>query len=95
MALFVYILECSDGKLYTGITNDVERRISEHQEGKAPHCFTFKRRPIELKYQNEFENNKIAIDFEKQIKGWRRDKKMALIEGRYELLPELSKNNES
>lgn len=87
----VYILLCSDGSLYTGITNDIERRLHEHESGFNPESFTFKRRPLKLVFTENFNDPSDAIAFEKQIKGWRRDKKQALINGEWARLPELSK----
>lgn len=65
---FVYILECADGKLYTGFTNNLERRILEHQEGKSKSSFTSDRRPVELIFYQEFNDVNQAIYFEKKIK---------------------------
>ena len=89
---FVYIGRCRDNAYYTGITNNVERRIAEHNDVIDPHCFTYKRRPVELVYQCSFREVSDAIAAEKQIKGWSRAKKEALIQGEVELLPGLSKN---
>ena len=75
---FVYIVECSDGSYYTGVTNDVERRTLEHNNGIDPGCFTFKRRPVTLRYALRFQFIDQAIAFEKQVKGWNRKKKEAL-----------------
>ena len=72
---YVYILRCSDELLYTGITNDVERRFEEHQKGLNRNCFTFKRRPLELMFNQVFNDVEQAIYFEKKIKGWTRLKK--------------------
>ncbi|MEO6908524.1 MAG: GIY-YIG nuclease family protein [Abditibacteriaceae bacterium] len=80
---FVYILRCSDASYYTGITNDVEQRISDHNAGIDPDSYTFSRRPVELCYTASFKNPNEAIAFEKQIKGWSRKKKEALIEGNW------------
>jgi putative endonuclease len=91
--LFVYMLQCRDGTYYTGITNDVLKRIDEHQSGLDPECYTYQRRPIALVYQSSaFKEWNDAIAFEKQLKGWSRKKKAALIRGEWEALPELSKN---
>lgn len=89
---FTYILECSDGSFYTGITNNLERRLQEHNEGINKGCYTFKRRPVEIKWYNEFRRPMEAIRLEKQIKRWSRKKKIALIEGRNHDLIALSKN---
>ena|SRR5690606_41379028 len=88
---FVYILKCSDNTYYTGVTNNIERRLIEHQNGEEPKCYTYKRRPVELKFYAEFSNIENAIEKEKQIKKWSRAKKEALIDGDYDLLPSLSK----
>ena len=94
---YVYIVECRDGLYYTGLTNDLERRISEHNEGLNQNCFTFKRRPVVLKYHEHFYNIVDAIEWEKQLKGWSRKKKEALFRGNYEEIKKLakSKNNPS
>ena len=88
----VYILQCKDGIYYIGITNDLKRRLWEHETGFNENCFTYKRRPVQLVFSIAFDNPKEAIAFEKQIKGWRREKKEALIRNEWEQLPELSKN---
>ncbi len=81
---FVYIVQCSDGSYYTGITNDIARRISEHNTGADRTCYTFKRRPVKLLLSAMFHDVNQAIRFEKQVKGWSRKKKEALIEGRWD-----------
>jgi len=78
---YVYILQCFDDSYYTGITNDLNRRISEHKNGLNSKCYTFKRRPLELQFSQEFNDVLQAIYYEKQIKGWTRAKKQALING--------------
>ena len=88
---YVYILKCSDDTFYVGMTNDIERRFIEHQEGKNPSSYTYNRRPVELVFYTSFSNVEMAIEFEKQIKKWSRAKKLALIEGRYEDLVNLAK----
>ncbi len=89
---YVYILKCSDNSYYTGVTNDYERRLYEHNIGRDRKSYTFNRRPVELVYVIEFMNIEEAISFEKKIKGWNRKKKEALIENRLEDLPLLSMN---
>ena len=91
---YVYILKCSDNSYYTGITNDVERRINEHNDGLNPECYTYKRRPVTLVFYQEFGEVEQATLFEKQVKGWIRKKKEAIINNQWELLPELSMNKE-
>jgi putative endonuclease len=88
---FVYILLCSNNSYYTGITNDVERRFAEHESGESTTSYTFKRRPLKLVFCERFTDVNQAIAFEKQIKGWRRAKKEALIKGDWHLLPELAR----
>jgi putative endonuclease len=91
--LGVYILLCADGSYYTGVTNDIERRIKEHETGINPRCYTYKRRPVELVYFEVFWTPKEAIEWEKRIKGWSRAKKEALIIGNWDKLQELSACN--
>ncbi|WP_243718114.1 GIY-YIG nuclease family protein [Pedobacter changchengzhani] len=75
---FVYILECADKSYYTGVTNDLDVRIEQHNSGKDVNAYTYSRRPLILKYFMRFEQIEQAIAFEKQIKGWNRLKKEAL-----------------
>jgi putative endonuclease len=88
---YVYILKCHDGSTYTGITNDLRRRIIEHQEGLLKGCYTQNRRPITLLYFEHFKDPISAICREKQIKKWSRGKKLALVKGDTGLLKQLSK----
>jgi len=88
---YVYILKCNDGTYYTGVTNNIERRFSEHQSGEDKKSYTYSRRPIELMFYAEFSNVEYAIEKEKQIKKWSKSKKEALIKGEFELLPNLAK----
>lgn len=88
---FVYIIECADGLYYTGVTNNLERRISEHNEGLDPKSFTYKRRPVVLKYAQLFNDVNQAISWEKQLKGWNRKKKEALFKEDWEAIIRLSK----
>ena len=83
---FVYILKCSDGLIYTGVTNNISRRFVEHQNGLNKNCFTFNRRPLELIFQQEFNDIKQAIYFEKKIKKWSAKKKLALTKDNFEML---------
>ena len=83
------------GSYYTGVTNDVERRFYEHQEGLIEGCYTHDKRPLELMHVEEFTDIIEAICREKQIKGWSRRKKEAIIAGDYEELVKLSKSHPS
>lgn len=75
---FVYVILCDDNSLYTGITNNLERRIKEHQTKSGGH-YTKSHRGIKLLYHEKFLNKAEATKREKQIKGWRREKKLNLI----------------
>jgi putative endonuclease len=90
---FVYILLCSDGSYYTGVTNDLDRRLFEHDSGHDTKAYTFSRRPLKLVFCESFNDINQAIAFEKQVKGWNRKKKEAIINGHWDLLPELSKRS--
>jgi putative endonuclease len=90
---FVYILLCNDNSYYVGVTNDVERRMYEHDNAVNPRSYTSLRRPVKLVFTERFPDINQAIAFEKQIKGWGRKKKEAIINDKWNLLPELSKNN--
>jgi putative endonuclease len=90
---FVYILLCNDNSYYTGVTNDLERRLYEHKNGVNPECYTCKRRPVKLVFNERFTDITQAIAFEKQVKGWNRKKKEAIISNDWNLLPDLSKRN--
>ncbi|MBL3658834.1 GIY-YIG nuclease family protein [Fulvivirga sediminis] len=87
----VYILLCKDNSYYTGITNDIKRRLLEHLQGVNKNSYTYRRRPVKMVFCEHFQNVKDAIAFEKQIKGWSRKKKEALINREWNKLPELSK----
>lgn len=91
----VYILECSDQSYYTGVINNLEKRIAEHKYGIDPKCYTYKRRPLELKFVEEFNDVNQAIAREKQLKRWTKRKKKALIEHNFEELVRLSKCHDS
>lgn len=88
---YTYILLCVDGSFYTGSTNDLECRMKEHQAGEGAN-HTRKRLPVELVYWEVYPRIDLAYNREQQIKGWSRDKKIALIKGRNGDLPELAKS---
>ena len=87
---WMYILECCDGSYYVGSTKDIKRRLSQHQEGIGAN-YTSKRLPVKLVYCEEYERIDDAFYREKQVQGWRRAKREALINGTPELLPALAK----
>ncbi len=94
---YVYIVKCADQSYYTGITNNIERRLYGHNHGTNPDYYTYKRRPVKLMFIQDFSNPKDAIVAEKQIKGWSRKKKEALFHGDWNKIHKLAKceNNTS
>ena len=80
MAFWVYILKCSDGRFYAGHTDDLERRIGQHQNGLGGD-FIARRRPVRLVWSETFPTREEALTAERQIKPWSRAKKEALIAG--------------
>ena len=78
---YIYIIECSDGSYYTGVTNNYERRFKEHCDGVDPFCYTYDKRPLKLLYVEWYHDIRQAIAREKQLKGWSRKKKEALMKG--------------
>jgi putative endonuclease len=91
MEVTVYILRCSDGSYYTGLTKqEIEARLWEHNAGIYD-GYTAKRRPVELVFHEVYDRIIDAIARERQIKGWSRRKKEALIALDYEALPALSR----
>ncbi|MEP7163915.1 MAG: GIY-YIG nuclease family protein [Ferruginibacter sp.] len=89
---FVYILKCCDDSYYTGVTNNLEKRLAEHNNGDSNTSYTFKRRPVKLIFSQQFHDIQQAIALEKQIKGWSRKKKEALINEEWGKLKLFSKN---
>jgi len=88
---YVYIVQCADLSYYTGMTNNIERRLYEHNTGFDQKCYTYKRRPVKLMYVQTFNNPIEAITAEKQIKRWSRKKKEALFKEDWDKLKEYSK----
>jgi putative endonuclease len=82
----MYILECRDGSFYTGSTRNLDQRMEEHQAGTYPDGYTESRRPVRLAYSEEYERIDDAWARERQVHGWSRAKKLALIEGRISVL---------
>ncbi|MDQ6984668.1 MAG: GIY-YIG nuclease family protein [Candidatus Dojkabacteria bacterium] len=76
---YVYILLCSDNSLYVGMTNDLDRRFSEHNNGYYENSYTYSRRPVKLIYSSQFSYVHDAKSYESQIKKWSRNKKLALV----------------
>ena len=87
---YLYILQCADGSLYTGSTHHLEARIYQHQQGEGAN-YTKSRLPVHLVYVETYERIDEAYYREKQIQGWRRKKKQALIAGDFGKLSHLAK----
>ena len=92
MTAYVYMLRCADGSLYVGSTRDLFSRLHQHQEGLGA-AYTRLRRPVALVWHEEHENVALAFSREKQIQNWSRVKRLALIDGDYEDLPDLAKKD--
>jgi len=88
---FMYILQCNDGSFYTGSTNDLVRRIEQHQNNESAE-YTKLHSPVKLVYYETFDRIDKAFYREKQVENWSRAKKIALIKGDIELLKKLSEN---
>jgi putative endonuclease len=87
---WIYILRCADDSLYVGSTRDLESRLQQHAIGGVD-GYTRSRRPLALAWAQECEHIEDAWVLEHKIKGWRREKKLALISGRYGDLPRLAR----
>ncbi|MGH7036175.1 MAG: GIY-YIG nuclease family protein [Stellaceae bacterium] len=91
MSAYLYILRCADGSYYVGTTRrSLEERVAEHNAGSFA-GYTATRRPVTLVFHQEFDRITDAIAAERQVKGWRRAKKEALMSGACDLLPGLAK----
>ena len=87
---WMYILECCDGSYYVGSTKDLNICLLQHQDGKGAN-YTSGRLPVKLVYCEEYDRVADAFYREKQVQGWTRRKREALINGAPELLPALAK----
>ncbi len=85
------MLKCSDGRYYVGHTDNLELRLSQHNSG-AYRGYTLHRRPVELVWSDYFQTRYEALVVERQLKGWSRAKKAALVEGNWELISELARS---
>src|SRR5918995_1401830 len=93
MPYVVYILECSDGSYYTGSTDDMNKRLWQHEQGVEPSSYTYGRRPVTLIWiSEECKHYSQALRWERQIKGWSRAKKQALIRGDFDEIHEIVKS---
>jgi putative endonuclease len=92
MTYIVYILECSDGSYYTGSTDDINKRLWQHEQGVEPSSYTYSRRPVKLVWTSaETQHYYDALRWERQVKGWSRIKKQALIRGEFDAIHEIVK----
>ncbi|MDD3859635.1 MAG: GIY-YIG nuclease family protein [Bacteroidales bacterium] len=92
---YMYIVECCDGTYYTGSTIDLQRRLEEHNAGEGAN-YTAKRLPVKLIYFETYQHVSLAFYREKQVQGWSRAKKEALITSNIKALHDLSEcKNES
>ena len=82
MQYFVYILECADKSLYVGCTNNIEKRLKQHNNSKSGAHYTKIRRPVKLIYSEVFKTLTVARRREAELKGWRREKKLELIKNK-------------
>ena len=91
MAFYVYILRCADGSYYTGHTDNLEQRLAAHQNGEIE-GHTRTRRPVTLVFSDRFDSRQDAFERERQLKGWSRAKKEALIDNDWDRLVTLSRS---
>ena len=87
---WVYMLLCRDGSFYVGVTSNIDVRVAQHAEGAERRHYTYSRRPLELVYGASFPTPEEAIQAEKQLKGWSRAKKAAMIRGDWKRIRELA-----
>ena len=91
--IYLYILKCKDGTYYTGVTNNLEKRVEEHNRGINKESYTYSRKPVTLVWHEMFNDFHLAFDWETRIKKWSVKKKEALINGDFHLLKDLSKKD--
>lgn len=92
MSFWIYILRCADGSYYTGHTDDLEKRVAEHKSG-ACGGYTTLRLPLELAWSQPCATREEALSAERQIKGWSRKKKEAMMRGDWIAVRQLAKKN--
>ena len=91
MGFYVYIPRCSDGSYYTGHTDQIEARLAAHRSGQF-RGYTYERRPVKLAFLEELGSRDDAFRRERQIKGWSRSKKEALMANDWDQLVQLSRS---
>ena len=87
---YLYILKCVNGEYYVGHTDNIEKRMSEHNLGLIATCYTKNKRPVELIFTQVFPTRDLAFHAERQVKGWSRKKKEAFIEGNWQEIKRLN-----
>ena len=90
MSFWVYILKCSDDSYYTGHTDNLQARLDTHAMGRIPGCYTHNRRPVTIAFSQEFTTRLETLPSERQIKGWSRAKKEAMILGDWAVVSRLA-----
>jgi predicted GIY-YIG superfamily endonuclease len=93
MSFWVYMLRCSDDSYYTGHTDALEIRLTQHESGALQTCYTFNRRPLELVFTQAHATRDEAISAERQIKGWSRKKKAAMARGDWAEVSRLARSS--
>jgi len=91
MAFHAYILHCRDGTYYVGHTDDLQRRIAEHQSGTLG-GYTSRRRPVIFLWAQDFQTRDEAFAAERKLKGWSRAKKEAMMAGNWVLVSQLARS---
>ena len=91
MSFSLYILECSDGTLYVGHTDDLDRRMQQHADSDA-NSYTARRHPLKLLHVEEFESREEALAMERKLKGWSRAKKFSYMAGEWHAVSALAKD---
>ncbi len=91
---YAYMLTYADGSYYTGHTDNLEYRLAQHNAGEAS-AWTHTRRPVQLVWAEMYQTRDDAFAAEQRIKGWRREKKAALVRGEFEKLPILAKTSKT
>ncbi|GLV25360.1 GIY-YIG nuclease family protein [Sphingobium sp. Cam5-1] len=92
MPFYTYMLHCADRSFYVGHTDDLQTRVAQHEAGGIA-SYTQIRRPVKLVWSQEFSTRIEAIEAERQIKGWSRAKKLALIREDWDLISILAHSN--
>jgi predicted GIY-YIG superfamily endonuclease len=87
---WLYVLECRDGMLYVGHTDNLDERMSQHDAGTAD-SYTTRKRPLRLLFAQEFESRYEALSMERKIKGWSRAKKLAYIAADWNAITKLAR----